>query len=213
MGKTPSPKKVSSAVKTRRSSKPNPFGPLADYRSNACINNYMQFEELAEHYRESADALVKCTKENRSTLDVHVYAICFLYRHSFELVLKGLFWQSGYALNSDKTLRGGHGLQSLWAEVEERTRRLLDSDFPLSRKETAAVKQLFADIEEHDPGSDSFRYPIDSTKKRRTHPTLTHVNVRALCEAVTEATDHLGRIHHLVDYHYTQRSEMERENG
>lgn len=165
----------------------------------------MQFEELARHYREAADALVKCTFRNRSTLDVHVYAICFLYRHSCELLRKGLFRQSGYALSGDQQLRGGHGLQSLWAEVETRTRRLLDSDFPLAATEVAMVKQLFADIEEHDEGSDSFRYPIDSKGKGRTHPTLRNVNVRALRDLVHESSELLGRIHHLVDYHYTQR--------
>lgn len=201
---------VRSPPKIRCSSKPNPFGPLADHHSNACINNFMQFEELAEHYRDSADALVKCTTKNRSTLDVHVYAICFLYRHSFELLLKGLLWQSGYALNGDKSLWMNHGLRTLWGQVEKLGRKLLGTDFPLTPKEAAWVRQLFADIEEHDPESDAFRYPIN-TKKQRTHPTLTHVNVRALSEAVHEITDHLGRVHQLVDYYYTQRSEAERE--
>lgn len=104
-----------------------------------------------------------------------------------------------------------HGLRTLWGKVEERARSLLDSDFPLTAKEGAAVRQLFADFEEHDPESDAFRYPI-STKKQRTHPTLTNVNVRALSEAITEVTAHLGRIHQLVDYYYTQRSEAERES-
>ncbi len=171
----------------------------------------MQFEELAEHYRDSANTLVACTAENRSVLDVHVYAICFLYRHAFELQLKGLFWQSGYALNGDKRLWMNHGLRSLWGEVEKRGRKLLRTDFPLTTKEAAWVKQLFADIEEHDPQSDAFRYPID-TKKQRTHPSLTNVNVRALRESVYEVSTLLGRVHDMVAYHYSQRSEWDAEN-
>lgn len=196
---------------SQRSFRQNPFRSLADHHNNACIDNYMQFKELAEHYRDSADALVKCTAENRSTLDVHVYAICFLYRHSFELFLKGLFWQSGYALNGDKSLWMNHGLRTLWGQVEKRGRKLLGTDFPLTPKEAGRVKQLFADIEDHDLDSDAFRYPINK-RKQRTHPSLTNVNVRALRESVHEVSEFLGRMHYLVGYHYIQRSEWEAAN-
>ncbi len=184
---------------------PNPFVQLSDWHSNACVSNYMQFEELARHYRESADAHVKCTETDQSTLDVHVYAICFLYRHSFELLLKGLLWKSGYALNGDKQLRMTHELQELWGYVKSRGGELLGSDFPLAAKETAEVEQLLANIEAHDPRSDAFRYPFDTTRQR-THPSLTNVNVRALQEAAHRVSELLGSIIDRVDYCYSQRN-------
>lgn len=206
----PSKKARRSTAKPRRSSRPDPFRLHDDHHNNACVDNYMAFHDLSRRYRDSADALVKCTADNRSTLDVHIYAICFLYRHSLELLLKELFWQSGYALNGDKGLQTHHRLGTLWGQVEKRGRELLGTDFPLTAKEAASVKQLFADFEEHDPESDAFRYPVNK-KKQRTHPSLTNVNVRVLQEAVHEVSELLGRLLCLVDYHYWQRSEMERE--
>ncbi len=71
------------------SSPPDAF-QIGPDRHNACISNYMQFEELAACYLRSGDELVASVARDHSTLDVHIYAICYLYRHSFELQLKDL---------------------------------------------------------------------------------------------------------------------------
>jgi hypothetical protein len=116
----------------------------------------MQFEELARIYMSSADALVACAVDDTSTLDVHIYAICFLYRHSFELLLKDLSWKSNYATYGNKEYPQNHGLSNLWQDVQARTRGLLGADFPLTTDAAAEVERLFASIKEHDPKSNSF---------------------------------------------------------
>lgn len=188
---------------------PSPFQSLPDWHNNACINNYMQFEELAMKFLRSADALVACAVGDRTTLDDHIYAICYLYRHSCELLLKDLFWKSNYAANGNKSFCKTHRLLHLWRGIRERAHELLGEDFPLTAEETAELERLFAWIEEHDLNSDSFRYPWD-TKNRRTHPSLVHVNVRALCESIHQAVGYLCTIGCMVEYHYDERSEYER---
>lgn len=189
----------------------SPFAALPDYHNNACINNYRQFEDLARDYEESADTLVRCAMEDSKTLDAHVYAICFLYRHAFELLLKGLSWKSGYARHGDKAsavtdaLGRSHNLSGLWGDVERRTRELLGTQFPLAPNETTLVKGLFAAFETHDSKSDAFRYPMDK-QKRRTLTNLTHVNVRALKDRVHEVSELLDRLVYCVDYYYAERS-------
>lgn len=188
----------------------NPFRAHVDWHHNACIGNYMQFEELANNFLRSADALVACAIDDRGILDVHIYAICFLYRHSFELLLKDLFWKSNYAACGSKEYPRVHELCTLWSGIDLQTRKLLGADFPLTTEELIEVKQLFLSIEDHDPKSYSFRYPFD-TKNQRTHPSLTHVNVRALYESTHRVTSYLLRLLDMVIYHYNQRSEYEAE--
>lgn len=190
---------------------PDPFEAHPDWHNNACIDNYMQFGELAQCFLESADALLMCAVNEPRTLDGHVYAICFLYRHSCELLLKDLAWKSNYAATGDKGFAKTHRLGHLWNDVYARTKSLCGSDFPLNAEETEAVKALIANVEEHDPSSDSFRYPF-SSKLQRTHPTLRHVNVRALHETTHQLLDYLSRLYTPVDYFYEERSAYEAEN-
>ncbi len=76
----------------------NPFRAHPDWEHNACIQNDMQFADLAHSYTRSGDELVESTLRDRSLLDVHIYAVCFLYRHALELYLKDIIWKSHYAL-------------------------------------------------------------------------------------------------------------------
>ncbi|MGD8453607.1 MAG: hypothetical protein PVJ57_17470 [Phycisphaerae bacterium] len=72
----------------------SPFVAGSESKSNACIAAYRGFQELADDLRRSADTLVVQAMRDSTMLDVHIYAICFLYRHSFELLLKDLSWRS-----------------------------------------------------------------------------------------------------------------------
>jgi hypothetical protein len=198
-------------------SEPSPFEAHADGQHNACVDNFMQFVELANCYVRSADILVSSTIEDRSMLDVHIYAICFLYRHALELILKDLAWKSHYAETGIKRFTqddwkelGRHRLQDLWQTMSANGRRLLGVDFPLSTREACQVGDLFAQFEQHDPDSFAFRYPISKNKKGRTHPSLRHVNVRVLHEKVRHVFDLLGRLCELIGYLCEQQSESER---
>lgn len=69
------PKKPSTRARIASQANLSPFMCHEDFHNNACIDNYMQFEQLGECYRHSADALVLLTTQDRTTLDAHVYAI------------------------------------------------------------------------------------------------------------------------------------------
>lgn len=193
----------------------SPFTPQGDGSENARIDNYMQFCGLSECFLSSGDALVKLVLEDSALLDVYVYPICFLYRHSWELLLKDLVWKSNYAQSGTKGFPTHHHLAQIWGDVYRLTKTLCGKDFPLTAHETEYVKRHFADIEQHDFGSDSFRYPISISKKKltRTHPDLTHVNLCALHDQTHQAMDYVHRLYQPVDYICEQRSECESQQS
>src|SRR5438128_3349444 len=133
------------------SAESNPFKAHADWQHNACINNFMQFAELADCHIRSADSLVDSALIDHTLLDAHVYSICFLYRHGLELLLKDLVWKSHYALTGTKRFAKNnwqelarHRLLDLWRGVTENSREILGANFPLNPNESREVETLFA---------------------------------------------------------------------
>ena len=198
----------------------NPFEAQADSEHNACVTNYIQFSELGWSYARSGDDLVAAMLHDRSKLDVHVYAVCFLYRHALELCLKDVVWKSHYALTGERRYAeqdlkelGKHKLTGLWTPAVRNAEKLLGEHFPLDTKQREAVRMLLDQFEQHDPESYSFRYPIlkkkQKGKERRTHPKLRHVNVSDLRESIRQVLGWLEDVSGMIQYHVEQRSECD----
>jgi len=185
----------------------NPFECHSDWYRNCCVDNFLQFADLAGRYLRSADALVAASVADTSCMDVHVFAICFLYRHSLELLLKDALWKSHYAITGEKGLRRirGHRLNELWCALRKNVTTLCPVDFPMDAKTVTEFEGLIAQIEDHDLESDSFRYPYDS-KDRKSHPRLEHVNLRVLHDTIHRAFENLGAVLDAIVYHYDERS-------
>ena len=185
----------------------------------ACIDNWMQFRQLAECYIRSGDALVAGMLEDRNRLDVYVYGTCFLYRHCLELIIKDLAWKSHYLLTGQKIFTlpkkdlkkfGEHHLTTLWQKGCGDAKSVLGDDFPISTAETSQVQRILAQYEKHDPHSFDFRYPIAKNQKR-THASLTNVNIRILGECVHHAYDLINSILKRVDFSLELQCEAERD--
>lgn len=172
----------------------------------ACINNWMQFVELAKDYIHSGDTLVKTALNDHMLLDIHVQPICFLYRHGLELILKDLTWKSHYLLTGTKRFAqkdwkelGQHRLCTLWNSATKNAEKILGPDFPLDSTRKFQVESFLAMIEQHDPDSYSFRYPIGK-RNGRTHPQMTNINIAALRDGVEETFDRIAAVLELVEY-------------
>jgi hypothetical protein len=190
-----------------------PFCSNGAVNQVACINNWMQFVQLAKDYIHSGDTLVKTALNDHMLLDVHVQPICFLYRHGLELLLKDLTWKSHYLLTETKIFAekdwkelGRHRLCKLWNSAIRDAETSLGSDFPLDSTGKLQVQSFLAKIEDHDPDSYSFRYPIGKGKKR-THPQLTNVNIAALRDSVGETFDLIATVLDLVEYRLSSKQD------
>jgi len=184
----------------------DPFRSQGDVDENACIDNWMEFNQLAMCYIRSADALVTSALEDHNLLDVHTYAVCFLYRHGLELILKDMVWKSHYLLTGTKRFvlsdwqeLGRHRLNDLWKQGRADTEKVLDDDMPVNAIADEQVTQLLIQFERHDPDSYSFRYPIGK-KTGRTHADLMNVNLRVLRECVQQAFDRVETLLGCIDY-------------
>jgi hypothetical protein len=184
----------------------DPFCPHGDVEQVACISNWMQFSELADHYIRSADALVVAALDEHMLLDVHVQPACFLYRHGLELLLKDLAWKSQYLVTGTKRFAekdwqelGRHRLRDVWDGAKTASETVLGAEFPLDSDGINQMRAFLVQIEDHDPDSYSFRYPI-SKKKGRTHPQLTNVNLATLRAEVHNTYDQISAILAMIDY-------------
>lgn len=174
------------------------FEQHEDWWHNACIQNYsVGFDTLARYYQESAIALLEQAADDTSKLDVYVYAAVFLYRHSVELALKGLIWESSFLLGKGKFIPRVHCLTKLWQILKGNAHSLLDPNFPLTTEEVHVVEASLQEIAKHDPESCAFRYPFDKNG-RRTHPDVTYINVRTLREQFSQIHDYLTHISYVV---------------
>lgn len=197
----------------------DPFKAQGEMHENACIDNWMQLSGLANCYIRSADSLAKSALDNHSLLDVHVFSICFLYRHSLELILKDVGWKSHYCLRNEFIYArdrkkwgvfGSHCLIKLWQRCIGDARKVIGDGFPINSTESRQLKSFLEQIERHDPDSYSFRYTF-STDRVRTHLSLTNVNIRVLSEMVHQAYQRIIAILTLIDCELEQK--MESEHG
>jgi len=177
----------------------------ADNRWNACLQNYMEFSQLARYYLESANALIEITVSDSSKLDVYIYSAVFLYRHSVELLLKELIWMSNYLLGRGKTFPKHHRLMELWQALKDNATSLLKSDSPMNEKQVQYVETTLEEVMKYDPKSDSFRYPFDK-KMKRMHSGIHHINVKILYEQFNQLHENVGQLFYIVDYLYEEQA-------
>ena len=197
----------------------DPFTAQGKTHENECIDNWMQISGLANCYIRSADSLVNSALGNHSLLDVHVFSICFLYRHSLELILKDVGWKSHYLLHNEKIYAqdrkkwgvfGSHCLMKLWQRCIGDARKVIGDGFPINSTESHQLKSFLERIERRDPDSYSFRYTF-STDRERTHTTLTNVNISVLREMVHQAYERINAILSLIDCELEHKMEIEHD--
>ncbi len=186
----------------------NPFQSKS--RRAAFIDQHMQFNELADHYIRSADALVSMALDNDSLLDVHVQPVCFLYRHGLELLIKDLAWKAHYLATGIKIYQqsdwreyGKHRIYQLWILAKADARRVLESDFPHDNEVIKQADKVIRQFERYDPASMSFRYPFEK-KIRPSSAKATHVDLTELRENVHKTAGYLSEIFNRVEYYMTE---------
>lgn len=180
------------------------FGQGAN-RWNARLANYLEFCQLARYYLESANALIEITTKDTSKLDVYIYSAVFLYRHSIELLLKDLIWMSNYCLGRGKTFPKNHCLMDLWKILKSNAISLLNSDFPMNKKQINNVETILDKFTKYDPESDSFRYPFDK-KMKKPHSDIHYINVKNLHEQLNQLHENFDCLSYMIDYLYEEAS-------
>ncbi len=139
--------------------------PGVDPKSEALLGAGEDWiSSYASSFKEAADVVVGGVENHTTSPDAVGYAVCYLYRHYIELILKGLIglgYNLGETPNDFPSLgRNAHDLTELWRV----SRALLEELFPEGdKKETDVVEKCIREIVEIDGGrAQRLRYGADS---------------------------------------------------
>jgi len=116
---------------------------------------------ITEGYKRAADYMVERAEDGTVERDTLVYPIVFCYRHFIEMALKSLIASYGPGVRITPNWNT-HDLMTLWRSFEAIRFEydLVDHDGA-----DAVVGDLVAEFAKIDPGSFSFRYPVDTAGK------------------------------------------------
>ncbi|WP_018306006.1 hypothetical protein [Desulfitobacterium hafniense] len=118
------------------------------------------FHQYASDFYNAAHTIASFLLETNladiSKLDTYFFSLAFLYRHSIELNLKAIAFQTIITSNdrSNFVRDTFHNLEEILSELEG------VSPSPRPNKEMDWLRKYFSDISKMDKESDSFRYPF-----------------------------------------------------
>lgn len=117
---------------------------------------------ICEGYKKAADILSKYVFENQHNQDFLIYPIAFLYRHHIELKLKEIMVVSSKIMDEPFELKHHHKLIDLWHDALKRIKKKWpNADYSVFQD----TEDILNRISKFDPGSFSFRYPLDKKQK------------------------------------------------
>lgn len=136
-----------------------PFVEAADWRENASVapDARQRLALMTDGYKQAGDLMVRATEQDRHLRDFLVFPIIFNYRQFLELSLK--YQLATYGPNVGiKPNWKTHHLEQLWLEFVPMLEAYGTSDPDEADPIVGAIVAEFAKI---DPGSYSYRYPVD----------------------------------------------------
>ena len=140
-----------------------PFVVADDPFDNANIaeDGFTRLILMLEGYKSAADLMVGAADGDRPTRDILVFPIIFNYRQFLELSLKYQLATFGPAVGIEPNWKS-HDLAKLWSEFWAMLEHYGTEDPDEADPVVGAVILEFAKI---DPGSYSYRYPVDRQGK------------------------------------------------
>jgi len=136
-----------------------PFVASDEFMANAVVadDESTRLVLMMEGYKKAGDLMVKQATDCRADRDFLVFPIIFNYRQFLELSLKYLISNYGPTVDIKPNWRS-HDLAELWKEFLE----LLDGYGTSDPDEVdPVVGKIIAEFSKIDPGSYSYRYPVD----------------------------------------------------
>ncbi|MGH0004120.1 hypothetical protein ACQU0X_28950 [Pseudovibrio ascidiaceicola] len=136
-----------------------PFVIAEDPFENANIaeDRLTRFVLMKEGYKTAADLMISSSADDRPLRDILVFPIIFNYRQFLELSLKYQLAMYGSAVGISENWKT-HDLGVLWSEFLTMLERFGTED---PDKADPVVGQIILEFAKIDPGSYSYRYPVD----------------------------------------------------
>jgi hypothetical protein len=119
-----------------------------------------EFGSYASSYQIGAIQLLDISLRKPRQRDYLIYPTVFLIRHYIELRLKELIQGLNFCLEYNKDYPTGHNLQTLWSSFKKKYSEIGED---INDPSFTSMDSLIAELQNIDPISMSFRYPVDKT--------------------------------------------------
>lgn len=151
----------------------------------------------AEGYAQAASSLSQTLVARPFAQDSEAYPVVFLYRHALELYLKAVIIEGGHLnwlrhQDAAEKLHTTHRLPPL-VELAD---RILAKAFPGDPSVVSLVerlKEVAEDLDEVDPGSVGFRYPVGTTGMKPV-PSAVHMSLVKLSDTMDPLLEELSTL-------------------
>lgn len=162
-----------------------------DINNNADVTNGGMYSDMwdkyALSYKIGAETIAQKIKTDNSDIDYLVYPLIFLYRHYFELRIKGILKLNKDLNTNEIKVPSNHQLTDIWQRCVERIRLIRpDTDLTLLKK----VENTLIGFDNHDAKSFAFRYPEDKNGKPSLK-SLEYVDVRLFLTSIDDSVSFL----------------------
>jgi hypothetical protein len=125
---------------------------------------------------------------SQSKMDYLCVPIVFLARHHLELRLKEINQALNFCLDHHNEFPKGHKLDVLWREFKGKYQAFSGED--INNEEMIAAERIIIELNDFDPNSMTFRYPVDKSGYRIQR--LEYFNI-------TNFKDVFSRVYNLLD--------------
>ena len=125
--------------------------------ANIADDGFTRLVLMKDGYKRAADIMVEASAQDRPTRDILVFPIIFNYRQFLELSLKYQLATFGPAVGIEPNWKS-HDLAKLWGEFLAMLERYGTED---PDKADPVVGEILLEFAKIDPGSYSYRYPVD----------------------------------------------------
>lgn len=161
------------------------FGPGPNEQLNACVGWVQTRSDklggYLEGYRRAAVALFESAIANKTSPELVVFPLAFLWRHHVELALKDVIATGRLLEGQEWGFPEGHGLLNLWMTAKPYVLRCGPKNAP----EVKNIELNIREFEKIDPYADGFRYPLNKDRSARSMPNVPeYVNLRVLQDAM-----------------------------
>lgn len=183
------------------------------------LSTHETWHLYARGYREAADSIVGLVDEglpSHPPVDMIVYPVAFMYRHSVELRLKEIILSCGQLLLQRDKYRQTHRLTDLWQQALDLIPLVYDD---IGHEETDEDKEIIervqksiSKIDDLDEAATAFRYPV-TTKDLPSLHGRKHLHLGELASFYGELLDALESLSawlgELTQLKYEWLSEMQ----
>lgn len=135
-------------------------------RVTAPVDMAKAFYDYSEHFHDAAHRiavyLLETDHPSIAELDTYFFSLAFLYRHSIELILKAISFQTILTVENRVIFAKDtfHDLEKILDEI------INQKKCPRTEAEIEWIKDYFTDLSKMDKESDSFRYPFHIRRSR-----------------------------------------------